>query len=61
MLDGVVIDDTRLFNTKLQQWDFYNFYRPTAASTAKLPTNGYDKGARRENVRIAERSESTAR
>ena len=28
MLDGVVIDDSRLFNDKLQEWeDFYNFQR----------------------------------
>lgn len=29
MLDGVVIDDTALFNEKLQEWeDFYNYNRP---------------------------------
>src|SRR5205085_2574457 len=29
MLDGVVIDDTELFNDKLQEWEnFYNFDRP---------------------------------
>jgi transposase InsO family protein len=27
MLEGVVIDDTELFNDRLQEWeDFYNFY-----------------------------------
>ena len=36
MLDGIVIDDTDLFNDKLQQWeDYYNFDRPTAPLTAK--------------------------
>lgn len=29
MLDGVVIDDTELFNDRLQEWeDFYNYNRP---------------------------------
>jgi transposase InsO family protein len=29
MLEGVVIDDTELFNDRLQEWeDFYNFDRP---------------------------------
>ncbi|MET1003446.1 MAG: DDE-type integrase/transposase/recombinase, partial [Acidimicrobiia bacterium] len=44
MLEGVVIDNTQLFNDKLQEWeDFYNFDRPMVASTDRLPTNGYDK------------------
>ena len=29
MPDGVVIDDTELFNDRLKEWqDFYNFDRP---------------------------------
>ena len=29
MLDGVVIDDTELFNDRLQEWkNFYNYHRP---------------------------------
>jgi transposase InsO family protein len=41
LLEGVVIDDTGLFFEKLQEWeDFYNLSRPTAASVARLPTNG---------------------
>jgi hypothetical protein len=29
MLDGIVIDDTGLFNAKFQEWEnFYNFHRP---------------------------------
>jgi transposase InsO family protein len=29
MLEGVVIDDTELFNYRLQEWeDFYNYNRP---------------------------------
>ena len=32
MLDGVVIDDAKLFNEKLKEWEnFYNYNRPHAA------------------------------
>ena len=38
MLDGVVIDDTDLFNDKLQQWeDYYNFDRPHGALDGQTP------------------------
>ena len=38
MLDGVVIDDTELFNDKLQEWeDFYNFDRPHGALGGQTP------------------------
>lgn len=38
MLDGVVIDDTKLFNEKLQEWeDFYNFNRPHGALDGQTP------------------------
>jgi transposase InsO family protein len=38
MLDGVVIDDTRLFNDKLQEWeDFYNFNRPHGGLNGQTP------------------------
>lgn len=37
-LDGVVIDDTELFNEKLQQWeDFYNFDRPHGGLGGQTP------------------------
>ena len=33
MLERVVIDDTELFNDRLQEWeDFYNYNRPHGAS-----------------------------
>jgi hypothetical protein len=36
LLDGVVIDDAKVFNDKLREWeDFYNYHRPHAASTAR--------------------------
>jgi transposase InsO family protein len=38
MLDGVVIDDTKLFNEKLQEWeDFYNFNRPHGGLGGQTP------------------------
>ena len=37
-LDGVVIDDTDLFNDKLQEWeDFYNFNRPHGSLDGQTP------------------------
>ena len=38
MLDGVVIDDTELFNAKLQEWEhFYNFDRPHGGIDGQTP------------------------
>lgn len=38
MLDGVVIDDTELFNEKLQEWEhFYNFNRPHGGLNGQTP------------------------
>ena len=38
VLDGVVIDDTALFNDKLQEWeDFYNFNRPHCGLDGQTP------------------------
>jgi transposase InsO family protein len=38
MLDGVVVDDTNLFNTKLQEWEhFYNFERPHRTLGGQTP------------------------
>jgi transposase InsO family protein len=38
MLKGVVIDDTKLFNVRLQEWeDFYNFNRPHGALGGQTP------------------------
>jgi transposase InsO family protein len=38
MLDGVVIDDSKLFTTKLQEWeDFYNFNRPDGSLGGQTP------------------------
>jgi transposase InsO family protein len=38
MLAGVVIDDTGLFNDRLQEWErFYNFNRPHGALGGQTP------------------------
>jgi transposase InsO family protein len=38
MLDGVVIDDTGVFNDKLQEWeDHYNYHRPHGSLAGQTP------------------------
>lgn len=38
LLHGVVIDDTKLFNDKLKEWeDFYNYQRPHAGLNGQTP------------------------
>jgi transposase InsO family protein len=38
LLEGVVIDDTEVFNDKLREWEnFYNYHRPTVAWVARPP------------------------
>ena len=38
LLEGVVVDDAQLFNTKLQEWEhFYNFDRPHGALGGQTP------------------------
>ncbi|WP_416237654.1 integrase core domain-containing protein [Streptomyces sp. NBC_00162] len=38
LLEGQVIDDVSLFNTKLQEWeDYYNYDRPHGALTGQTP------------------------
>jgi transposase InsO family protein len=38
MLEGVVIDNTGLFNDRLQEWEnFYNFSRPHGALGGQTP------------------------
>ena len=38
MLDGVVVDDAKVFSVKLQEWeDFYNFDRPHGALGGQTP------------------------
>jgi len=38
MMKGVIIDDAKLFNEKLKEWeDFYNYQRPHAALNGQTP------------------------
>jgi transposase InsO family protein len=38
LLDGVVIDDTKVFNDKLREWeDFYNYHRPHGSLDGQTP------------------------
>ena len=38
MLEGMVIDDTQLFNDRLQEWeDFYNFSQPHGGLGGQTP------------------------
>ena len=38
LLDGVVIDDSKLFSDKLQEWeDYYNFHRPHGGLDGQTP------------------------
>jgi transposase InsO family protein len=38
MLDGVVIDDAKVFNDKLREWeDFYNYHRPHGGLGGQTP------------------------
>ena len=40
LLDGVIIDDTKLFNDKDQEWeDYYNYHRPQAGLAGQTPTS----------------------
>ncbi|MCK2243739.1 MULTISPECIES: IS481 family transposase [unclassified Crossiella] len=38
LLDGVVIDDTNIFNARLQEWqDYYNYHRPHGGLDGQTP------------------------
>ena len=42
LLDGLVIDDAKIFNNKLKEWeDYYNYHRPHGGLAARHPTNDY--------------------
>jgi transposase InsO family protein len=44
LLEGQVIDDVNLFNSKLLEWeDYYNYHRPHGALAGQPPRNAYDK------------------
>lgn len=38
LLDGVVIDDAKVFNNKLKEWeDYYNYHRPHGGLNGQTP------------------------
>lgn len=38
LLDGVVVDDAKVFNNKLQEWeDYYNYHRPHGGLDGQTP------------------------
>ena len=48
-LGGIVIDDAKLFNEKLKEWeDFYNYNRPHAALFGQTPYERF-----REKVKLS--------
>jgi transposase InsO family protein len=50
LLDGVVIDDTKLFNDKLREWeDFYNYHRPHGGLGGQTP---YERLKQRTQARV---------
>src|SRR4029450_13898000 len=50
--EGVVIDDTGLFNTRLKEWeDFYNFHRPHGALGGQTPYERLREKTRPERER----------
>jgi transposase InsO family protein len=50
LLDGVVLDDARLFTTKLQEWeDFYNFDRPHGGLGGQTP---YERLRQKTDARV---------
>jgi transposase InsO family protein len=50
LLDGVVIDDARVFNDKLREWeDFYNYHRPHGSLDGQTP---YERLKQRTQARM---------
>jgi transposase InsO family protein len=50
LLDDVVLDDARLFTTKLQEWeDFYNFDRPHGGLGGQTP---YERLRQKTGARV---------
>ncbi|MEW2386620.1 IS481 family transposase [Micromonospora sp. NPDC047707] len=50
MLDGVVIDDTGVFNDKLQEWeDYYNYHRPHGSLDGQTP---YERLKQKTQTRV---------
>jgi Integrase core domain len=56
--DGVVIDDTKMFNDKLQEWeDYYNYHRPHGALDGQTP---YERLRQKTHPAVADLPQRTA-
>jgi transposase InsO family protein len=50
MLDGVVIDDAKVLNTKLREWeDYYNYHRPHGGLGGQTP---YERLRQKTGTRV---------
>jgi transposase InsO family protein len=50
LLDGAVIDDAKIFNNKLQEWeDYYNFHRPHGGLRGQTP---YERLRQKTQTRV---------
>ena len=50
LLDGVIIDDAKLFNDKLQEWEnYYNYHRPHGGLGGLTP---YERLRRNTQTRV---------
>jgi len=60
LLDGVVIDDTKLFNDKLKEWEnFYNYHRPHGALGGQTPYERLRQKTRTSGVKRHRQSHIT--
>ena len=50
LLDGAVIDDAKVFNNKLQEWeDYYNYHRPHGGLGGQTP---YERLRQKTKARV---------
>ena len=50
LLDGAVIDDAKVFNNKLQEWeDYYNYHRPHGGLEGQTP---YERLKQKTQARV---------
>ena len=61
LLEGVVIDDAKVFNDRLKEWeDFYNYSRPHGALGGQTPYERLRQKTRAQSVK-AQRQLHTSR
>ena len=60
LLDGVVIDDAKIFNDKLQDWEnFYNYHRPHGGLDGQTPYERLRQKTQTQAVTDARQSHKT--